>query len=116
MNKAIITGRLGENAEIIDTKNGKIMIKLVVATRDFDEVDWHQVKIVRQDLAQTCKKCLKGQTVSISGKLKTKKFTDRNGSVHHETYINAEEVIFVSALEPNKVSSTEALKLELKNE
>jgi single-strand DNA-binding protein len=98
MNKAVITGRLGENAEIIDTKNGKIMVKLIVATRDMEETDWHQVKIINEKLAMTCKKCHKGMIVSISGKMKTRKYIDKNNVTHYSTYILADEVIFQSPL------------------
>lgn len=102
MNKAIITGRLGEDAEVIDTKNGKFLVKLVVATRDMDQTDWHQVKIVNENLARTCKKCRKGMIISVSGKLKTRKHIDSNNSTHYSTYIQAEEVIFHSPLNDSK--------------
>lgn len=102
MNKACITGRLGEKAEVIQTKNNNIMVKLIVATRDRDETDWHQVKIIRPDLAQTCQKCPKGQIVSISGKIKTKKFIDSKGVTHYSTFILADEVNFHSPLNPDK--------------
>lgn len=102
MNKAVLTGRLGEKAEVIPTKNGNFMVKLVIATRDRDETDWHQVKIINQDLARTCQKCPKGQIVSISGKIKTKKHVDSNNVNHYSTYIVADEVIFHSSLTPDR--------------
>ena len=95
MNKAVITGRLGEDAEIIDTKNGKIMVKLIVATRDMDETDWHQVKIVNDKLAMTCKKCSKGMIVSVSGKLKTRKHRQTGQFCFLE---NAQSLVFLRLL------------------
>lgn len=103
MNKAIICGRLGVDAEIINTKNGNIMVKLVVATRDRDETDWHQVKVVDNKLALTCRKCTKGQIVSISGKIKTKKrFDEKSQQNRYDTYIEAEEVIFLTGFNNDK--------------
>lgn len=98
MNKAVITGRLGEDAETINLNNGKFMVKLIVATRDIDETDWHQVKIIKENLALNCKKCSKGMLVSVSGKIKTRKYVDKNGVNHYSTYILADEVVFHSPL------------------
>lgn len=102
MNKAIIVGRLGENAEVIKLNNDKIMVKLIVATRDRDEVDWHQVKVVNHGLALTCQKCPKGQLISVSGSIKTKSYVDSNGKKQYSTYILAEEVNFLSPLSKNE--------------
>ena len=106
MNKVVLVGRLGENAEVIETKNGNIMIKLVLATRDRDQTDWHQIKIVDNKLALTCTKCSKNQLVSISGKIKTKKHIDSRNITHYSTYIEAEDVIFLSPLNTTPVTET----------
>lgn len=94
MNQANLAGRLGMDAEVIDTKNGNIMVKLVLATKDRDETDWHQIKVIDNALARTCVKLTKGQIIDVVGKIKTKKRIDKQNVVHYDTYIIAEKVNF----------------------
>lgn len=84
MNRAILVGRLGSDAEVKETKNGHMAVLNVATsegyrdkeTKEWKEVtDWHRVVTFSDGLAEMlAKHGKKGRLVEIEGKNKTNKW------------------------------------------
>jgi len=111
MNKVFISGNLGANPEVKDTKSGTKVVNLSVATNERnrqpdgtykDHTEWHQVVVFGKQ-AETCGRYLsKGSKVIVEGKLRTRKYTTRDNQERTAREIIADRVEFVSRAEsPN---------------
>jgi single-strand DNA-binding protein len=105
MNKVFISGNLGANPEVKDTKSGTKVVNLSVATNERnrqpdgtykDHTEWHQVVVFGKQ-AETCGKFLtKGSKVIVEGKLRTRKYTTRDNQERTAREIIADRVEFIS--------------------
>lgn len=102
VNKAIIVGSLGQDPEIRYTADGKACASLSVATSEQwkdkatgekkEATEWHRVSAFDR-LAEIMGEYLKkGSQVYIEGKLKTRKWQDKNGQDRYTTEIIASEM------------------------
>ncbi len=89
LNQVQIIGHLGRDPEVRYLQNGDAVCNLAIATtekwkdKNTDEpqeaTEWHRVSVFGK-LADICGQYLhKGSLVYISGKLKTRKYTDKDG-------------------------------------
>lgn len=104
VNKVMIIGNLGKDPELRATQNGNPVCSLSVATTEVykdskgekrEEVEWHKVTVWGLQ-AEHCGKYLqKGRSVYVEGKLKTDKYTDKDGVEKYSTGIVAQQVKFL---------------------
>ena len=104
LNKVQIIGRLGKPVDLKYTQSGSPVANMTVATDESytdkqgqrqTTTEWHRV-IVFGKTAETCQQYLdKGSLVYVEGKLKTRKFTDRNGQERYTTEIVADRMQFL---------------------
>lgn len=105
VNKVILIGHLGRDAETRFTPSGVAVSKFSVATnrrtKDSqtgewkDETDWHNVVVWRQEnLAQYL---TKGKQVYIEGRLQTRSYEDKDGVKKYSTEVVAEDLILLSS-------------------
>jgi len=97
VNKAIIVGNLGKDAEIRTTKSGHKIAALSVATNEYwtdketgikkDQTEWHKIVIFDEFLANSAADLKKGDRVFIEGQIRTRNWTDSNGNEHPTTEI-----------------------------
>jgi single-strand DNA-binding protein len=108
VNKAILVGRLGSDAEGKFTQNGNHVMTLRVATDDGIKqpdgswkniTDWHTVIVWRREKLE--QHLTKGTRVYIEGKNKTREYTDREGVKRYVTEIVADVVIATGKGEGN---------------
>lgn len=88
LNKVILIGRLGRNPETRFMANGDAVCNFSVATSEKhtdkngqrqEVTEWHEVTMFRK-LAEIAGQYLtKGSQVYIEGKIKSRKYTDKNG-------------------------------------
>tara|TARA_R110000744_G_scaffold162422_2_gene279042 strand:- start:2078 stop:2479 length:402 start_codon:yes stop_codon:yes gene_type:complete len=104
MNLVIISGNLGANPEVRQTASGLAVVNLRIATNErvkvdgewADHTEWHAVTVFGKQ-AEVCGKYLsKGSKATVQGKLRTRKFTDKNGQDKWTTEILADSVEFMS--------------------
>ena len=85
VNKVILVGNLGKDAELRTTKDGQKMVKLSLATKDNwkdkdgtrkERVEWHNVIIFSETIADIASTLKKGDKVYIEGQLQTRKWMD----------------------------------------
>jgi single-strand DNA-binding protein len=109
VNKVIIIGNLGRDPEVRYTPNGNAICNVSVATSrtwkakdsgdKVEETEWHRVAFFDR-LAEIAGEYLKkGSSVYVEGRLKTRKWTDKEGKDNYTTEIIAEEMKMLGARE-----------------
>ncbi|MDH3350290.1 MAG: single-stranded DNA-binding protein [Gammaproteobacteria bacterium] len=102
INKVIIVGNLGSDPETRYRPSGSAVTNLTVATNESwkdkqtgeqkDRTEWHKVAMFNR-LAEVAAEYLrKGSQVYIEGKLRTRKWQDKNGQDRWTTEIIADEM------------------------
>jgi single-strand DNA-binding protein len=102
VNKVIIVGNLGKDPEVRYMPSGSAICNITVATsRQWkdktsgerqEETEWHRVALFDR-LAEIAGEYLKkGRPVYIEGRLKTRKYTDKDGVERYTTEIIAAEM------------------------
>jgi single-strand DNA-binding protein len=103
VNKVILVGNLGKDADTKFTPSGTAKSTFSVATgrrwKDKEsgewkeETDWHNVVLWRQE--KTAQYLLRGTQVYIEGRLTTRSY-DKNGEKRYITEVVADDVILLS--------------------
>ena len=102
VNKVIIIGNLGKDPEVRYTPNGNAVCNINVATtrswkskesgEKVEETEWHRV-VFYDRLAEIAGEYLKkGRSVYVEGRLKTRKWQDKESKDHYTTEVIAEEM------------------------
>lgn len=102
VNKVILIGNLGRDPEVRYTPSGSAVCNITVATsrswkskesgEKVEETEWHRV-VMYDRLAEIAGEYLKkGRSVYIEGRLKTRKWTDKDGAEKYTTEIIAQEM------------------------
>ena len=102
VNKVILIGNLGRDPEVRYTPSGSAVCNVTVATsrswkskesgEKVEETEWHRV-VMYDRLAEIAGEYLKkGRSVYIEGRLKTRKWTDKDGAEKYTTEIIAQEM------------------------
>jgi single-strand DNA-binding protein len=97
INKVTIVGRLGGDPVTKQFDNGGMAVKFSVATSEAwtdkqtgekrEVTEWHNIDI-QNNLAKVASQYLrKGSNVYLEGKLKTRKYTDKNGIERYVTEV-----------------------------
>lgn len=103
VNKVILLGKLGKDAETKFTGNGDSVTNFSIATSSRwkdkasgewkEATDWHNVVLWRaENLANYL---TKGKSVYVEGKLRTRSYDDKSGSKRYVTEVMADEVILL---------------------
>ena len=106
INKVILVGRLGRDPEIKYTAGGQALARFSLATDESykdrnsgeqkQRTEWHNIVAWRR-LAEICGEYLtKGKLVYIEGRLRTRKWEDREGNKRSTTEIEAREMQMLS--------------------
>ncbi len=102
VNKVILIGNLGRDPEVRYTPNGMAVCQLNVATtRSWkdkqsgerqEETEWHRVVFFDRFAEIVGEYVKKGKPIYVEGRLKTKKWTDKEGVERYTTEIIAESL------------------------
>ncbi|MEN6536456.1 MAG: single-stranded DNA-binding protein [Bryobacteraceae bacterium] len=103
VNKVILVGNLGKDAETRFTPSGVARISFSVATgrrwKDQqtgewkEETDWHNVIVWRQE--NLANYLTKGKQVYVEGRLQTRSYEDKDGRKVYTTEVVADDVILL---------------------
>ena len=102
VNKVILIGNLGRDPEVRYTPSGAAVCNVTVATsrtwknkdsgEKMEETEWHRV-IFYDRLAEIAGEYLKkGRSIYVEGRLKTRKWTDKDGVEKYTTEVIAQEM------------------------
>ena len=102
INKVILVGNLGSDPETRYMPSGSAVTNLSVATSESwkdkqtgeeqDRTEWHKVAMFNRLAEIAAEYLLKGSQVYIEGKLRTRKWQDRDGNDRWTTEIVADEM------------------------
>jgi single-strand DNA-binding protein len=99
VNKVILVGNLGKDPDVMTFENGVKKASFSLATTEsykdkennwVEQTEWHNIVLWRW-LAE--KNLIKGDTVYIEGKLKTRSWDDKEGNKRYTTEIWADKLI-----------------------
>jgi single-strand DNA-binding protein len=103
VNKVILIGHLGRDAETKFTPNGAAKTTFSVATNRRwkdqqtgewkEETDWHNVVLWRQE--NLANYLTKGKQVYVEGRLQTRNYEDKEGKKVYVTEVVAEDVVLL---------------------
>ena len=102
VNKVIVLGNLGKDPEVRYTPNGNAVCNLRLATtrnwkdktsgEKVEETEWHSVVLYDRQAEIAGEYLRKGRPVYIEGRLKTRKWQDKEGQDRYTTEIVAESM------------------------
>ena len=109
VNKVIVVGNLGRDPEIRYNPNGGAWCTVSIATsrswkdktsgEKVEETEWHRV-VFNDKLAEIAGEYLKkGRSVYVEGRLKTRKWTDKDGAEKFSTEIIATDMQMLGSRE-----------------
>ena len=102
VNKVILIGNLGRDPEVRYTPSGSAVCNITMATtrswkskesgEKVEETEWHRI-VFYDRLAEIAGEYLKkGRSVYVEGRLKTRKWTDKDGAEKYTTEVIAQEM------------------------
>jgi single-strand DNA-binding protein len=98
-NRVTLIGHLGKNPEFRNVGSGGRVCNFSVATAERykdrggewqSKTDWHNVVVWNEFAQRTCDMLEKGSKVHVEGKLRTRKYTDRDGNDRYMTEVVVE--------------------------
>lgn len=98
--KITIVGNIGKSPEIKYTPQGKAVCSFSVAVTegiDKEHTEWFSVETWEKTAEAVAKYCDKGSQVLVEGRLKTRKWTDKDGGTRYSTDLKASRVEFLGS-------------------
>lgn len=118
VNKVVLICSLGKDPEVRQTQNGNAICNLSAATsRKYkdtqggmqEETEWHRISLFGKMAELAGQYLKKGSMVYIEGRLRTRKYTDKEGIDRYVTEIIGENMQFLDK-KPATVRSTNVRK------
>ena len=117
VNKVILLGNLGKDPEVRYLDNGVAVANFSLATTEkyknklgerVSQTEWHNI-VVWRGLAEVAEKYLKkGSNVYIEGKIKTRKWEDKDGITRYNTEILADNMTMLGSKQSHENSQSSA--------
>lgn len=104
VNKAILVGNLGRDAELRYTSGGTPVASVRMATTERftdrdgqkrEDTQWHDVVIWGKTAESIHEYLTKGKQIYVEGRIQTRKWTDREGKDRYNTEIRADRVVLL---------------------
>ena len=116
VNKVILIGNLGKDPEVRYLDSGVAVANFSVATTEsyknkegerVSQTEWHNIVLWR-GLAEVAEKWLKkGSSVYIEGKIRSRKWEDKEGNTRYTTEILADNMTMLGKKEDSSAEKTE---------
>ena len=104
VNKVILVGNLGRDAEVRYTSGGTAVATLSLATTDIwtdkggqrqEKTEWHRVVLWGKTAETLQEYLLKGRQIYVEGRLQTRQWDDRDGNKRYTTETRADRVVLL---------------------
>ena len=104
VNKVIIVGNLGRDAEVRYTPGGAAVANLNLATTDIwndkagqrqERTEWHRVAVWGKQAETLAEYLTKGKQIYVEGSLQTRQWDDRDGNKRYTTEIRADRIVLL---------------------
>jgi single-strand DNA-binding protein len=109
VNKVILIGNLGKDPEVRYAQSGSAICNLALATsrswkdktsgERVEETEWHRVALFDRMAEVAGEYLKKGKSVYIEGRLKTRKWTDKEGVERYTTEVLADRMELLGSRE-----------------
>jgi len=106
VNKAILVGNLGRDAEMRFTAGGTPVATVSLATTERftdrdgqkrEDTQWHRVVIWGKTAESLHEYLTKGKQIYVEGRIQTREWTDKEGKQNRTTEIRADKVVLLSS-------------------
>jgi single-strand DNA-binding protein len=104
VNKVILVGNLGRDAELRYTPGGAAVATLNMATTEVwndkagqrqEKTEWHRVVLWGKTAESLGEYLTKGKQIYIEGRLQTRQWDDKDGNKRYTTEIRADRVVLL---------------------
>ncbi len=115
INRVILIGNLGRDPEVRHLDNGLVKASFSLATTETfkgkdgnptDHTEWHNIVLWRR-LAENAEKFLrKGSQIYLEGKIRTRKWEDKDGNTRYTTEIEGTSMIMLGSRREQETTAT----------
>ncbi len=103
VNKVILVGHLGADPETRTAGTGTVVANLRLATSErvkqgdewSDHTEWHRIVCFGRTAENVSRYLKKGRQIYVEGRIRTKKWTDKEGHDKYTTEILADQIHFL---------------------
>ena len=102
VNKAILVGNLGRDAELKFTGNGFAIARFSIATTDrrkdsktgdwVEKTEWHRIVLLGKQAESLQDYLKKGKQIYVEGRIETRSWDDKDGQKRYTTEIVADRI------------------------
>ncbi len=106
VNKVILVGNLGRDAELRYTPGGAPVATLNIATTEIwndktsgqkqEKTEWHRVVLWGKSAESLSEYLTKGKQIYVEGRLQTRKWQDKDGNDKYSTEIRSDRIVLLS--------------------
>ena len=106
VNKVILVGNLGRDAELRYTPGGAPVATLNMATTEVwndktsgqkqEKTEWHRVVLWGKSAESLSEYLTKGKQIYVEGRLQTRKWQDKDGNDKYTTEIRGDRIVLLS--------------------
>lgn len=105
VNKVLLVGNLGRDAELRYTPGGAAVATINMATTEVwndkngqkqQKTEWHRIVLWGKSAESLTEYLTKGKQIYVEGKLQTRQWDDKDGNKRYTTEIRAERVVLLS--------------------
>ena len=105
VNKVILVGNLGRDAELRYTPGGAPVATLNMATTEIwndkggqrqEKTEWHRVVLWGKTAESLSEYLTKGKQIYVEGKLQTRQWDDKDGNKRYTTEVRGDRVVLLS--------------------
>jgi len=105
VNKVILVGNLGRDAELRYTPGGAAVSKFSIATTEVwndksgqrqERTEWHNIDLWGKQAESLSTYLVKGKQVYVEGRLQTDEYTDKEGVKRKTTRVRCDRVVLLS--------------------
>ena len=106
VNKVILVGNLGRDAELRYTPGGAAVAKFSLATTEVwndkagqrqERTEWHNIDLWGKQAESLSEYLVKGKQVYVEGRLQTDEYTDKEGNKRKSTKVRCDRVVLLSS-------------------
>lgn len=104
VNKVILVGNLGRDAELRYTPGGAAVAKFSIATTEVwndksgqrqERTEWHNIDLWGKQAESLSEYLVKGKQVYVEGRLQTDEYTDKEGAKRKSTKVRCDRVVLL---------------------
>lgn len=104
VNKVILVGNLGRDAELRYTPGGAAVATLNMATTEVwndkggqrqEKTEWHRIVLWGKSAESLAEYLTKGKQIYIEGRLQTRQWDDKDGNKRYTTEIRGDKVVLL---------------------